>query len=97
MSVAAETVNALAIVANNDINVTGLGERGERPIHRSESHSCAFSAKVVVDLLRGAKIIKVLQSLDDRDALLGRAHSNTGVRSGAHSEVLTGCGRGARR
>jgi hypothetical protein len=42
------------------------------------------------------KNVRDVQSCDDGDALLSRADSDTGVRSGAHGDVLNGCGRGAR-
>ena len=79
MGVAAGSVDALTILTDDDVDVTGLSERGECSIDRGQADGVAPVAEVIVDLLRRAKIIEVLQRFDDRGALPGRADSHTGV------------------
>ena len=51
MGVAAGSVDAFAILADDDVDVTGLGERGERSIDRGQADGVAPVAEVIVDLL----------------------------------------------
>ncbi len=52
VGVAAGSVDALTILADDDVDVTGLSERGERSIDRGQADGVAPVAEVVVDLLR---------------------------------------------
>ena len=52
VGVAARSVDALTILADDDVDVTGLSERGERSIDRGQADGVAPVAEEVVDRLR---------------------------------------------
>ena len=51
MGVAAGSVDALTLLTDDDVDVTGLSERGERSIDRGQADGVAPVAEVIVDLL----------------------------------------------
>ena len=74
VGVTALPVYGLTVIADDDIDLTELGERLQSPIDRSESDLLALVTQEIVQLLRRPKVVDLEEGGDHGGALLSRSH-----------------------
>jgi len=68
----APSVEGLAFVVSDDVDVTGIRQGLKSSINRGQTHAAAPASQSVVHFLCGQKTIRVGQSLGNGASLFGR-------------------------